>query len=259
MFSKIFMYAAAALLLTAFTNAQTTPPVFVADYDVWADAPACNTAGNTAWLNASEQKIIREINMVRTNPQRYLKYVQEYYALLHKPKAKPVMAVNTRYTYDSWGNQQILGHDTVWADVVENKQVQKEEKELMEAVEELMTVLAAARPLNVLYPSPCLTQAAREQGVYCKEIGNLTHSGRTGKEFDVRLKSFCGNIATGSECIAGGAASARQTVLMWLIDDGLATRNHRNILLDPQTKQIGIFQIGKVGDLSNSWVADFSE
>ena len=238
---------------------QNTTPVFVKDYDIWVDAPECNTAKNTAWLTQTEQKIVREINMVRTNPQRYIRYVEEYRDLLQQPAPKQIALVRTRYTYDSWGNEIPLGQDTTYAEAQVNAHISADRLQELADIEELISELRRTKPEKLLQPSSCLTEAARDQGFFCKEQGRLTHDGRNGKEFDVRLQNACGEMNYGGETIAGGAGSARQTVLNWLIDCGLKTRNHRKILLDPNTSRIGIFYVGKVGDLRNSWVCDFAE
>jgi uncharacterized protein YkwD len=255
-----YIFSALIALPTLFQFFGTnTAPLYVKDYDTWADAPECNTAKNTAWLTQTEQKIVREINMVRSNPQRYLRYVEEYRNILQQPPPKRIELIRTRYTYDSWGNAIALGQDTTFVEEATNTHITADRLQELSDIEELIAELRTAQPQKMLLPSSCLTEAAREQGSFCKEQARLTHSGRNGKEFDVRLQSFCGEMNYGGETIAGGAGSARQTVLNWLIDCGLKTRNHRKILLHPNTSRIGIFYVGKVGDLRNSWVCNFAE
>jgi uncharacterized protein YkwD len=240
-------------------NLGENPPTFIADYDTWSDASDCNTARNTDWLTPKERKLICEINMVRTNPQRYVKYAEEYYALVQRPKNKQIAEIHDRYTYDSWGSRIVLGQDTVFSTTPISPIIAAERAHYLADIAELISELRTATPQKTLQPSTCLTEAAREQGYFCKEQAHLTHGGRDGQEFDVRLKSYCGEMNYGGETIAGGAGSARQTVLNWLIDAGLPTRNHRKILMHTTTKRIGIFHIGRVGDLRNSWVCNFAE
>jgi uncharacterized protein YkwD len=241
-------------------NLGNNPPKnYIADYDTWTDASQCNTAKNIDWLTPNERKLICEINMVRTNPQRYIKYVEEYQALIQQPKAKQIAEIHDRYTYDSWGNRIVLGQDTIFVATQVSPLIEAEHQQLLNDIAELIQELRSTKPQKTLQPSSCLTEAARAQGYFCKEQARLTHDGRDGHEFDVRLKSFCGEMNYGGETISGGAGSARQTVLNWLIDAGLKTRNHRKILLHSTTTRIGIFHIGKVGDLRNSWVCNFAE
>ncbi len=52
------------------TNTATTPP----------DEPSGTSTSNTSYMTADENRMVDEINLIRTNPPAYVKYVNEYIA-----------------------------------------------------------------------------------------------------------------------------------------------------------------------------------
>lgn len=218
------LFVLAALLLTA----CAAPPAANTDTsDQTATLPAAGAPGtphsaDTREADTSEvpevyipptleESVIREINYVRNDPQKYavmLKKRLRYYKgkYLRLPKSK--RSDKTR--------------------------------EGASAMRDLIEQLAAMSPAPPLFRSPAIDRAAR---VHAEDIGPRGMTGHVGsdKSFaDQRLARFAHWSGAVAEAISIGPDNGREIVLKLLVSDGDSQRVQRKRLLDPTFHHIGI-------------------
>ena len=108
------------------------------------------------------------------------------------------------------------------------------------AVREAIAVLRALQPLPTILPSPGITLAARDHVADIGPRGATGHIGADGSTVGARLSRHGQWMGRASESISFGAGSARETILELLVDDGVPSRGHREMLLFPQTAMAGV-------------------
>ena len=160
-------------------------------------------------LSQAEQELLKEINLARAKPGVYASYLEAL---------KPLFEGNL-YTRPGHG---ALTTVEGWS-----------------AVEEAIKVLRAAKPQDPLSLSNGLRLAAKD---HCKEqsgTGSTGHKGSGGLIED-RVKPYGAWQGAIGENLSYGDDSARERVLTWLIDDGVASRGHRKRLLSPDYRVAGV-------------------
>lgn len=162
---------------------------------------------STSKLSQDEQDLLKEINQARANPELYASYLE---------KLKPLFAGKVY--------RGTLTTEEGWA-----------------AVEEAISFLRAAKPLPPLDLSTGLCSAAighvKEQG----GSGSTGHKGGgAGNMIEDRVRPFGTWRGSIGENLSYGNESARERVLTWLIDDGVATRGHRKRVMSSNYKVAGI-------------------
>lgn len=157
-------------------------------------------------LSQDEKDLINEINEARAHPDVYASYLE---------KLKPLFAGKV---YKGFETQEGWG-----------------------AVEDAIAFLRAAKPQPPLNVAGGLCSAASAHVKEQSGSGATGHkSAGSGAMIEDRVKPFGswqGNIG---ESLSYGNDSARERVLTWLIDDGVATRGHRKRLMSPDYKVAGI-------------------
>uniref|UniRef100_UPI0032164261 CAP domain-containing protein n=1 Tax=uncultured Draconibacterium sp. TaxID=1573823 RepID=UPI0032164261 len=187
-----------------------------------------NTAENANYLSPLEKEVVHEINLFRSNPAKY---------------AKDYMVPLAKY-YD----REILHYP---GDVAIKTQ------EGVNALNECIRVLSNVRPLPIMYPNKNLTLAANDHQKDQEKTGKTGHIGKDRSDMKKRIERY-GNWQTRiAENIAYGNSSARQIVIFLLIDDGVKDRGHRNNLLHPAFKIIGV-SCGKHPVYQTMCVMDFA-
>ncbi|HUX13259.1 MAG TPA: CAP domain-containing protein [Spirochaetia bacterium] len=166
---------------------------------------------NAAYLNATERRVVEEINTVRTDPaeyaRRFLEPLRAYYhgKLLQYPGQ---IAISTN--------------------------------EGAKALEEAIRVLESAKPVPPLSPKEGLFRAAHDQAVDQSRTGAVGHSGSDGSSAESRVNRYGRwDLALG-ENIDYGYSDARRIVTSLLVDDGVPSRGHRINLMNPAFKLVGI-------------------
>jgi len=120
-----------------------------------------NTGKPTStYMSNEEQQMINEINLVRSNPAGYVRYVEQY-----------IQDIN---------NGRAFGSSTTVA-------------------YELIDELKRTPPLSVLQPSECLYQAARQHGQEAVRTGASGHQGQDGSWPWDRAKRACPSMQDGNE------------------------------------------------------------
>jgi len=170
-------------------------------------------AKKTSSLNAlsqAEQDLLNEINQARAHPQTYATYLE---------KLKPLF-IGKDYKPD--GEQSFATHEG-WS-----------------AVEDAITFLRASKPLGPLSPSQGLCFAALAHVKDQSGTGATGHKGADSTFIEQRVKPF--GIWEGGigENLTYGNESARERLLIWLIDDGFAGRGHRKRLMSADYRVAGV-------------------
>ena len=172
---------------------------------------ACSqTKKNTPTLSPDEQALLNEINQARAHPQVYASYLEKLKPMFNGKTYKPD-AQDAFDTQEGWS-----------------------------AVEEAIKFLKAAKPLGPLNASQGLTLAALSHVKDQSSSGATGHRGNDSTFIEQRVKPF-GTWQGGiGENLTYGNSSARERVLTWLIDDGFASRGHRNRLMSDNYRVAGV-------------------
>ena len=187
-----------------------------------------NTAANVSYLSPIEKEVIHEINRFRSNPA---KYANDYIAPLAKYYQKKII----HYPND----KSIMTREGV------------------KALHECVRVLKEATPQPIMYPSKALTKAASDHQKDQSGTGKTGHTGNDHSNLKERIERYGEWQVRIAENIAYGNSSARQIVIFLLIDDGVKSRGHRENMLDPAYKTVGV-SFGKHPVYSTMCVIDFA-
>jgi uncharacterized protein YkwD len=168
------------------------------------------TKKNASTLSQDEQALLNEINQARAHPQVYASYLE---------KLKPMFSGRT-YKPDA---QAAFDTQEGWS-----------------AVEDAIKFMKMARPLGPLNASQGLSLAALSHVKDQSASGATGHRGNDSTFIEQRVKPY-GTWQGGiGENLTYGNSSARERVLTWLIDDGFASRGHRNRLMSDNYRVAGI-------------------
>ncbi|GAA5187669.1 CAP domain-containing protein [Ferrimonas gelatinilytica] len=177
---------------------------------------------NTLQLSPVEAQVIEELNYVRTEPARY---------------AREVLIPMRAY----YQGLDIV--DPPWFSPVPNRIQVVVTKEGRPALEEAIQALLAAQPAGPLQPSYGLTLSARSHREAQARERSIGHIGSNGSTPEERIRAQGEwNIAVGENLFYGDAQRmvARHAVMSLLIDDGVADRGHRNVILDHRYRWVGV-------------------
>lgn len=164
----------------------------------------------TEYLSAVEKEIFREVNLVRTQPAKYAEFVAQmkaYYddKLFTRPNEEAVLT-----------------------------------EEGVAAVEEAVRFLRKAKPVSPLSPSRGLSLAARDHVAEQGPRGAIGHRSRGGGSIADRLQRYGSWQIAFAENISYGESQARMIVAVWIIDDGVRGRGHRENLFNADYKTAGV-------------------
>ncbi|MFL5614429.1 MAG: CAP domain-containing protein [Gemmatimonadaceae bacterium] len=180
-----------------------------------SSAPVMQQGGPTALPGANfvalERGVIDELNLARTDPQRYAASLEQdlqFYqgTLFRRP-----------------GEESAL-----------------QTREGVAAVREAIRVLRQTKPLSSLRLAEGLTQGARDHVKDQAPRGLMNHRGTDGTMAWDRVSRYGEWQAKISENMTFGPATPHDVVAALLIDDGIADRGHRKNILDPDVKVVGI-------------------
>ena len=171
-----------------------------------------DTAANAKYLTALEKEVIYEINLFRSNPQRY---AEDFIA----PLAKNYQNKLLHYPGEEIGIRTIEG---------------------VSALKECVEALKKAKPLGLIYPDLRLSKAARDHQKDQERTGRTGHTGSDSSDLKERIERYGNWEKRIAENIAYGNSNARQYVIFLLIDDGVKNRGHRQILLHHSFTTVGV-------------------
>jgi uncharacterized protein YkwD len=165
----------------------------------------------TVRAGSNEQKFVDELNLARTKPAEYAKFVEK-----HKKRFIDEMM----YKMPSRGRIRT--------------------QEGKKAVDEAIEFLKKAKPVGKLKLSKGLSKAAED---HTKDIGKAGVTGHTGTDKSTmtdRMGRHGKWQKTCGENIAFGPDDAREVVMQLIIDDGVASRGHRVNIYKKDFKVVGI-------------------
>src|SRR6266513_5756341 len=165
---------------------------------------------STPALSKAEQDLLNEINQARAQAQTYATYLEQLRPLF-KGKDYTAAGLATLTTQEGW-----------------------------DAVADAIKFLRAAKPLGPLSASQGLCLAAATHVKEQSASGATGHAGSNNTMIEQRVKPFGTWHGGIGENLTYGNESARERILTWLIDDGVATRGHRKRVLSQDYKVAGI-------------------
>lgn len=167
-------------------------------------------AGRYDFLTPLEAEILAEMNLARSDPRRYARYVEELLphfdgVLLRRP-----------------------GRVTI------------ETNEGAGAVREAIRVLRGTRSVPPLVISKGMSEGARDHVRDQGKSGHTGHAGRDGSTAAQRVNRYGKWDVSVSENIAYGPPSARDVVVGLIVDDGIPDRGHRTVMFNPASRVTGV-------------------
>jgi len=173
--------------------------------------PELDTARNAAYLSTLEKQVVLELNKVRSDPSRY---------------ARSFLAPQRKY---------YTGQKLVYPGEIPIRT-----QEGIRAFEECIQVLAKTRSMGILAPRAGLARAARDHVLDQSKTGQTGHDGRDQSDVSRRANRYGRWNGKIGETIQYGHAAAARIVSSLLIDDGVPSRGHRKIILDPLFRNAGV-------------------
>jgi uncharacterized protein YkwD len=175
----------------------------------WPETTHSQVNKPTPTLTQAEQELLKEINEARAQPQVYADYLE---------KMKPLFN----------GKQY------------RTETLEVETQEGWDAVEDAIKFMRSATPTGPLSTSQGLCLAASSHVRDQTASGATGHAGGDKTMVEQRVKPFGTWQGDIGENLVYGDESARERILTWLIDDGVASRGHRKRLMSQDYKVAGI-------------------
>lgn len=215
-----------------------------------------NTAKDCNYMKEIEREMIAEINLVRSDPSGYIKYLDYYYELAklnlkHFGKGDRKYSLSVLYEKTNYG-QRKKKVDTVWC---------YEYEEEVHATETLIKDLGSTPPLSILEPDRGIYEAARKHGFdQDRHNWRLGHQGSDGSWPRERILKYSPQMIDGNENLAGRfpEPTARDIVIQLLIDSGIQEYGHRYNLLNPKWTHVACYTSG-LRDGMYQWIQDFGQ
>lgn len=160
--------------------------------------------------SAQEREILAEINLARTNPTQYLRYLQEFKPFYH-------------------------GKEVKYADgstLVTNEGVS--------ALEEAIDFVRSLKPLPPLELRKGLVLGAKDHVNDLAKTGQSGHRGSDGSILEDRLNRYGSWSDSVGEDIVYRSRKAREDVIGLIIDDGVKSRGHRKNIFKSDFHVIGL-------------------
>jgi len=180
--------------------------------------PATSTASGSTAMSNVELMMVDEINLMRSNPAGYVRFIEAYVA---DQKAN-----------NGWPIDQSV-------------------------VNELIQDLRKSPVLSNLQPLSCVYNAAQKHGEDLRRMGAVEHQGSDGLWPWDRVRNACPNLKDGNENLVGGPESVRESVIILLIDEGIPSRGHRVTMMRSDWQYVACYKVGTIGDMPNVWVQQF--
>jgi uncharacterized protein YkwD len=164
----------------------------------------------TAYLSDLEREVVSELNLARTQPQRYAEFLTEYSKhfagrVFHEP-----------------GQTNLLTNEG------------------KKGVDEAIRFLKTQKPISTLTASRGMSRAAGDMVRMQETTSQTGHKGRDGSTFADRINRYGSWNGSCSENIDYGNNDARRIVMALIIDDGVSSRGHRKSVFEPRFKRTGV-------------------
>lgn len=184
-----------------------------------------DTAKSETYMTEREKEMIKEINLVRSNPTAYVEYVEKY-----------IYELKT----DRWSDASMIGEE-------------------IKTAKELIRELKSTKPMSTLQPHKGLYKASKKHGEEGKKKGELDHQGSDGSWPWDRGEKYASDLTDANENLVGGPEKVRRSVMILLVDSGIEGRGHRKNILNTEWKYVACYEVGQVGDMPNYWVQMFGK
>jgi len=196
-------------------NSKTTSKTTVAPkVEAGSKAEAPKTAASAptiTFVSQLEREIIDEMNLARTEPQKYAAFVEEYKKYYDGP----------RLTIPGRKKAIIMN-------------------EGIPAVDEAINFLRSQKPLPAFQVAKGMCSAASDHANDLAGKGISGHRGSDGSTPNTRVDRYGDWEAAIGETIVYEVVTPRQIIVALIIDDGVPNRGHRRNIFDPNYKITGI-------------------
>jgi uncharacterized protein YkwD len=157
-----------------------------------------------------EEAILDEINLARSNPSRYVRYLQDFRRYYHGNEIRLP------------DGQSLTTHEGV------------------KALDEAVNFLRSLRPLSPLELRTGMVVGARDHLSDLVRSGRSGHKGSDGSLPEDRVSRYGTWSESVGENIIYHSSRPREDVISLIIDDGVANRGHRKNIFKPTFHVIGI-------------------
>ena len=173
------------------------------------DIKVLDVARDVDYLTDIEKDVVLELNMVRSNPKKYAElYIQ------------PMLKYFNENKYSEPGKTTVI--------------TQEGAASVQECIEEL----SQAASIGILTFEKGLYLAAKDHTEDQGKTGNTGHEGSDGSKLRDRVNRY-GNAGALGETISYAKNTGRSIVIQLLVDDGVPSRGHRNIIMNGSYTQVG--------------------
>lgn len=224
------------------------------DHTGW-DTLKLGTADKCTYMKAEERAMILEINMMRSEPQKYAKYLEPYLEKAKedlKKQGKGTKHYSISTSYETINGKEKVKTDTIWHDRYQEE---------VNAVQSLIDELNSMSSLSILKPDKGIYEAAKKHGLdNSKHNWTLSHRGSDKSWPWDRIRKFSPKMAEGNENIAskGPVATPRDIVIQLLIDSGIPGYGHRKNLINPNWTHIACYYGGYEQGM-HRWIQNFGK
>ena len=194
------------------------------------DAPtittrSIDTARDAAFMTERAREMVKEINLVRTDPRAYIQEVQAY-----REQIK-----NIEFSDPNYGKAQLR------------------------AIDDLIRELQIMSPMPTLQPRLTLYKTAQKHGMEILTNDMPSNVGNDGSYPWDRITRDDPSLEDGNENLIGGPYDIRESLMLLLVDADIPGYGHRRALLNPTWKYVACYEIGTVAGTPNYWIQCFAK
>lgn len=172
--------------------------------------PEQETCAQPPDLLVQQRAMAAEVNLARTNPRAYADIIEQH--------------------FEGLGEDRLHRTGSVLIQMKEGRP----------AVDEAVAYLRSAEPLPPLDLNSCLSHSAQDHVAETGPLGRVGHESLDGRGPSDRATARVGRQVSCGENISYGRNSPREAVIALLVDDGTASRGHRDNVFHQPYKSLGI-------------------
>ena len=172
---------------------------------------APNPGSKPSFLSPLEIEIADEMNLARTEPQRYAAFIEEFKKYYQGNQLKLPGRSKATVTFEG-----------------------------VAAVDEAISFLRTAKPLPAMEINRGMSLAAKDHANDLALKGVTGHRGSDGSSPNARLERYGSWEGVNGENIVYEVSTAREIVIGLIIDDGTPNRGHRRNIFDPNHRVTGV-------------------